>query len=104
MSVEKWLRDAAAAFGVREPPASCANLMAAFRPRGGGALPWLPEDAYRHTHKADTPHLCRLWAEVANSVLAETCNEAYAVRAANAAVRRAAETDPSSLKESKEDD
>jgi hypothetical protein len=56
-------------------------------------LPWLPEDAYRHTHKADTPHLCRLWAEVANSVLAETQNGAYAVRAANAAVLRAVESD-----------
>lgn len=62
--------------------------------RGEGAtLPWLPEDAYRHTRKADTPHLCRLWAEVANSVLAETRNEAYAVRAANAAVLRAVESD-----------
>jgi hypothetical protein len=62
-------------------------------------LPWLPEEAYRHTHKADTPHLCRLWAEVANSVLAETRNEAYAVRAANAAVVRAVESDSFSRKE-----
>lgn len=61
---------------------------------GRVTLPWLPEDAYRHTHKADTPHLCRLWAEVANSVLAETRNEAYAVRAANAAVRHAVESEP----------
>ncbi len=67
--------------------------MGAFRPRGV-TLPWLPEDAYRHTHKADTPHLCQLWSEVANSVLAETRNEAYAVRAANAAVRRAIESEP----------
>ena len=52
-------------------------------------MPWQPEDAPRHTHKADTPHLCRLWAEVANSVLAETGDEGRAVRSANAAVARA---------------
>jgi hypothetical protein len=52
-------------------------------------LPWRPEDAPRHTHKADTPHLWRLWSEVANSVLAETRDEGLAVRAANAAVARA---------------
>jgi hypothetical protein len=51
-------------------------------------LPWLPEDAPRHTHKADTPHLCRLWSEVANKVLAESADEGRAVRAANAAVAR----------------
>lgn len=78
--------------------------MAATRPNGGGKLPWLPEDAYRHTHKADTPHLCRLWAEVANSVLAETRNEAYAVRAANAAVLRAVEGDSLSPEESEDGD
>ena len=54
-------------------------------------MPWQPQDAPRHTHKAGTPHLCRLWAEVANSVLAETRNEGYAIRAANAAVLRATE-------------
>jgi hypothetical protein len=51
-------------------------------------LPWQPEDAPRHTHKADTLHLCRLWAEVANSVLAETGDEGRAVRSANAAVAK----------------
>ena len=51
-------------------------------------MPWQPEDAPKHTHKADTPHLSRLWAEVANSVLAQTANEGRAVRAANAAVLR----------------
>jgi len=51
-------------------------------------LPWLPEDAPKHTHKADTPHLCRLWSEVANNILAETGDEGRAVRAANAAVAR----------------
>lgn len=52
-------------------------------------MPWRPEDAQRHTHKADTPHLWRLWSAVANSVLAETRDEGLAVRAANAAVARA---------------
>lgn len=52
-------------------------------------MPWRPEDAPRHTHKADTPDLCRLWAEVANNVLAETGDEGRTVRAANSAVARA---------------
>ena len=52
-------------------------------------MPWQPEDAPRHTHKADTPHLCRIWCAVANTVLAETRDEGLAVRAANAAVIRA---------------
>ena len=43
----------------------------------------------RHTHKADADHLQRMWAEVANAVLAETGDEGRAVRAANAAVARA---------------
>jgi hypothetical protein len=52
-------------------------------------MPWLPDDAPRHDHKADTPHLRRLWSEVANSVLAETGDEGRAIRAANAAVAKA---------------
>jgi hypothetical protein len=36
-----------------------------------------------------TPHLCSLWSEVANNVLAETGDEGRAVRAANAAVAKA---------------
>jgi len=52
-------------------------------------MPWLPEDAPRHDRKADTPHLCRLWSEVANAVLAETGDEGRAIRAANAAVAKA---------------
>jgi len=51
-------------------------------------MPWRPEDAPRHTHKADTPHLRQLWSEVANNVLSETGDEGRAVRAANAAVAR----------------
>ena len=52
-------------------------------------MPWEPEDGPRHTHKADTRRLCRMWAQVANNVLAETGDEGRAVRAANAAVARA---------------
>ena len=51
-------------------------------------MPWRPEDAPRHTHKADTDELCRVWAEVANKVLAETGDEGRAVRTANAVVAR----------------
>jgi len=58
------------------------------------AMPWGPEDAPRHTHKADTERLCRLWAEVANSVLEETGDEGRAVRSANAAVARARRSRP----------
>jgi hypothetical protein len=51
-------------------------------------MPWRPEDAPRHTHKADTDALRRMWSEVANKVLAETGDEALAVRTANAVVAR----------------
>ena len=52
-------------------------------------MPWRPEDAPLHNNKADTPHLCRMWNEVANKALAETGNEGHAIRAANAAVAKA---------------
>jgi hypothetical protein len=52
-------------------------------------MPWQPEDAPRHDRKADTPHLRRLWSEVANKVLAETGNEGRALHTANAAVAKA---------------
>ncbi len=51
-------------------------------------MPWTPEDAPAHTHKADTPRLRRMWCEVANSVLEETGDEGRAVRAGNAAVAK----------------
>jgi hypothetical protein len=52
------------------------------------AMPWRPEDAPRHTKKANSLHLCELWSEVANKTLADTQDEARAVRIANAVVRR----------------
>lgn len=54
-------------------------------------MPWTPEDAERHTHKATTPALQQLWARVANETLERTGDEARAVREANAVVARQAE-------------
>lgn len=51
-------------------------------------MPWTPEDAERHTKKADTPALQRLWSEVANQVLETTGDEGRAIRKANAVVAR----------------
>jgi len=52
-------------------------------------MPWRSEDAPRHTKKADTPRLRRMWSDVANAVLLETGDEGRAVRTANAVVARA---------------
>ena len=51
-------------------------------------MPWNPGDAKAKTSAADTPKRQRMWADVANRVLADTGNEGRAVREANAAVRR----------------
>ena len=34
-------------------------------------MPWTAEEAERHTKKADSPKRQRMWAEIANSVLAD---------------------------------
>jgi hypothetical protein len=57
-------------------------------------MPWQPEDAPRHTHKADTDALRRMWSEVANKVLEETGDEGRAVRTANAVVARNGKKSP----------
>lgn len=49
-------------------------------------MPWTADDAMSHTHKADTSAKRHQWASVANKVLAESGDEAKAVRVANAAV------------------
>jgi hypothetical protein len=49
-------------------------------------MPWKPEDATRHTKKANTPKKRRQFSDVANSVLASTGDEGRAIREANAAV------------------
>jgi uncharacterized protein YdaT len=51
-------------------------------------MPWTADDAVRHTKKADSPKRQRMWADIANSVLAETGDEGRAIREANAAVAR----------------
>jgi hypothetical protein len=54
-------------------------------------MPWTPNDAERHTHKATTPMLKELWAKVANESLERTGDEGRAIREANAVVARQAE-------------
>lgn len=52
-------------------------------------MPWTARDAYRHSKKAATPHLQRLWSNVANAALHSGSDDASAIRQANAAVARA---------------
>jgi hypothetical protein len=54
-------------------------------------MPWTPDDAERHTHKATTWALKELWAKVANKCLERTGDEGRAIREANAVVARQAE-------------
>ena len=54
-------------------------------------MPWTADDAERHTHKAKTAALRKLWAEVANETLQRTGDEGRAAREANAVVARQAE-------------
>jgi hypothetical protein len=51
-------------------------------------MPWKPEDALRHTKKAETDELRHIWAEIANKILAETGDEGRAIREANAVIAR----------------
>jgi hypothetical protein len=53
-------------------------------------MPWTPNDAEGHTHKATTPELQELWAKVANEALERTGDEGRAVREANAVIARQA--------------
>jgi hypothetical protein len=53
-------------------------------------MPWTPNDAENHTHKATTPPLKELWAKVANESLEQNGGEGRAVREANAVVARQA--------------
>ena len=54
-------------------------------------MPWSPEDAERHTHKASTAELQGLWARIANECLERTGDEGRAIREANAVIARQAE-------------
>jgi hypothetical protein len=49
-------------------------------------MPWMPNDAEKHTHKAVTPELRELWAKVANERLEKTGDEGRAIREANSVV------------------
>ena len=57
-------------------------------------MPWTPDDAERHTHKATTRVLKQLWAKVANESLERTRDEGRAIREANAIVARQTEASP----------
>jgi hypothetical protein len=59
--------------------------------READRMPWTPNDAERHTHKAATPALKELWAEVANEALKRTGDEGRAIREANAVIARQTE-------------
>lgn len=54
-------------------------------------MPWTPDEAERHTHKASTQALKELWAKVANDALKRTGDEGRAIREANAVVARQAD-------------
>jgi hypothetical protein len=53
-------------------------------------MPWTPNDAETHTHKAATWELKELWAKVANESLERTGDEGRAIREANAVIARQA--------------
>ena len=50
-------------------------------------MPWNPADAVKHNKKA-VGKAGRQWADVANSVLKSTGNDARAIREANAVIAR----------------
>lgn len=51
-------------------------------------MPWSPDDATRHTKKADSSTKKRQWADVADSILKKSDDEGSAIRQANAVVAR----------------
>jgi hypothetical protein len=53
-------------------------------------IPWTPDDAEKHTHKATSRVLKELWAKIANECLERTGNEDQAIREANAVIARQA--------------
>ena len=57
-------------------------------------MPWTPDEAERHTHKATTRALRQLWAKIANDTLARTGDEGRAIREANAVIARLARQEP----------
>lgn len=51
-------------------------------------MPWTMASAYQKTKKASTPAAKNQWKTVANKVLAESGDDAKAIRIANAAVAK----------------
>jgi hypothetical protein len=51
-------------------------------------MPWTPDEAESHTHKATTRELQELWAKIANETLERTGDEGRAIREANAVIAR----------------
>ena len=51
-------------------------------------MPWIPNDAERHTHKATTLALKELWAKITDEALDRTGDEGRAIREANAVIAR----------------
>src|SRR5262245_17139958 len=76
------------ALAVHMSAAASPGVGSALGTREGKPMPWNPEDAERHTKKADDTKRQRTWAEVANSVLSDTGDEGRAIREANSAVVR----------------
>jgi hypothetical protein len=53
-------------------------------------MPWTAQDATSHTKMATTETAKRLWAEIANQVLAQSGDEDRAIHQANTIVARTA--------------
>jgi len=51
-------------------------------------MPWTMADAPQKTHKAKSKPAAKQWATVANKVLAESGDDAKAIKIANAAVAK----------------
>ena len=56
-------------------------------------MPWTADDAHGHTHHADTDKKRRQWADVANSAKNSGKSDAQAIREANAAVHKMANSE-----------
>jgi hypothetical protein len=74
-----------------EPAAPSNDFRSEQQFTGGSPMPWTPNDAETHTHKATTQQLKELWAKVANERLERTGDEGRAIREANAVVARRSE-------------
>lgn len=51
-------------------------------------MPWKDADADGKTKKADTPKKRRMWANIANTLLADGASEAQAIREANGVIAK----------------